>query len=86
MFKGKSCDFCVGWTEDVWKNLKPITRPYAARNPLNHSKKPGKPSKLTLLSASVDSKFSKPNVIDVAQTVNVFDVDTYCEMVIVDDI
>ena len=48
-FQGKSCDFCSDWSEEVWKNLKPVSRPYAARNPLNRSKKPGKPSRLDKL-------------------------------------
>ena len=68
-FQGKTCDFCSGWTEEFWKNLKPVGRPYASRNPLSRSKKPGKPSKLQQLLLqsqgtilSVDGEASLPSV------------------------
>ena len=55
-FKGKKCDFCANWSESVWRNLKPVTRPYSARNPLNRSKKTGKPSQKTILNAKSNGK------------------------------
>ena len=46
---GKRCNFCTNWPDDVWLGLKPVPRPYAARNPLIASKKPGKPLKRSLM-------------------------------------
>ena len=52
---GKKCDFCRNWSDEIWRALKPIARPYASRNPKTRSKKPSK--------ASIVSEPNEVNVI-----------------------
>ena len=58
---GNKCDFCRTWTENSWKSLKPVPRPYASRNPMNRSKRPGKPSKQSLANSCPTQVKSNPS-------------------------